>query len=56
MRSFLRVSRSAIVNLSRIARLEPLVAPGEFCLILKTGARLNMTCTLSELQQRIGAA
>ncbi len=53
---FMRVSRSAIVNLNRIARLEPLVAPGEFCLVLKNGARLSMTCTLSELQQRIGAA
>jgi two-component system, LytTR family, response regulator len=53
---FMRISRSAIVNLNRIARLEPLVAPGEFCLILKNGARLDMTCTLSELQKRIGAA
>ena len=53
---FMRISRSAIVNLSRIARLEPLVAPGEFCLVLKSGARLDMTCTLSELQQRMGAA
>ncbi|MGO8696442.1 MAG: LytR/AlgR family response regulator transcription factor [Limisphaerales bacterium] len=53
---FMRVSRSAIVNLNRIGQLEPLVAPGEFCLILKTGARLNMTCSLSELQRRMGAA
>jgi two-component system LytT family response regulator len=53
---FMRISRSAIVNLNRIGQLEPLVAPGEFCLILKTGARLNMTCSLSELQRRMGAA
>jgi two-component system LytT family response regulator len=53
---FMRISRSAIVNLNRIAQLEPLVAPGEFCLILKNGARLNMTCSLSELQRRMGAA
>jgi two-component system LytT family response regulator len=53
---FMRISRSAIVNLNRIAQLEPLIAPGEFCLILKNGARLNMTCSLSELQRRMGAA
>jgi two-component system LytT family response regulator len=53
---FMRISRFAIVNLSRIARLEPLVAPGEFCVVLKSGARLDMTCTLSELQQRMGEA
>ncbi len=53
---FMRISRSTIVNLNRIAQLDPLVAPGEFCLILKNGARLNMTCTLSQLQQRMGAA
>jgi two-component system LytT family response regulator len=53
---FMRISRSAIVNLNRIAQLEPLVAPGEFCLILKNGARLNMTCSLAELQRRMGAA
>ncbi len=51
---FMRISRSAIVNLNRIARLEPLVAPGEFCLLLKSGARLSMTCTLAELQRRMG--
>ena len=50
---FMRISRSAIVNLNQIAQVEPLVAPGEFCVILKSGARLNMTCSLSELQRRI---
>jgi two-component system LytT family response regulator len=53
---FMRISRSAIVNLNRIGQLEPLVAPGEFCVILKSGARLNMTCSLSELQRRMGVA
>jgi two-component system, LytTR family, response regulator len=53
---FMRISRSAIVNLNRIGQLEPLVAPGEFCVILKSGARLNMSCSLSELQRRMGAA
>lgn len=53
---FMRVSRSAIVNLNRIALVEPQASPGEFCLILKSGARLNMTRSLSELQRRMGAA
>jgi len=53
---FMRISRSAMVNLNRIAQLEPLVGPGEFCVILKSGARVNMTCSLSELQRRMGAA
>jgi two-component system, LytTR family, response regulator len=53
---FMRISRSAIVNLNQIGQVEPLLAPGEFCVILKSGARLNMTCSLSELQRRMGAA
>jgi two-component system, LytTR family, response regulator len=53
---FMRISRSAMVNLNRIGKVEPLVAPGEFCVILKSGARLNMTCSLSELQRRMGVA
>jgi two-component system, LytTR family, response regulator len=53
---FMRISRSAIINLNRIGQLEPQVAPGEFCVILKSGARLNMTCSLSELQRRMGVA
>jgi two-component system LytT family response regulator len=53
---FMRISRSAMVNLNRIGQVQPLMAPGEFCVILKSGARLNMTCSLSELQRRMGAA
>jgi len=53
---FMRISRSAMVNLNRIGQVEPLLAPGEFCVVLKSGARLNMTCSLSELQRRMGAA
>jgi two-component system LytT family response regulator len=49
---FMRLSRSAIVNLSRIKELQPMAA-GEFCVILKSGARLNMTCSLTELQERM---
>ena len=50
---FMRISRSAIVNLSRIRELQPL-GPGEYCVILKSGARFNMTCSLGELQARMG--
>jgi len=49
---FMRINRSAIVNLDRIRELQPLAA-GEFCVILKSGARLNMTCSLSDLQERM---
>jgi two-component system LytT family response regulator len=52
--AFMRISRSVIVNLNRITELQPLAAPGEFCVVLKTGARLNMTCSLAELRQRLG--
>ncbi|HEY3863863.1 MAG TPA: response regulator [Verrucomicrobiae bacterium] len=54
--AFMRISRSAIVNLNRIAELQPLAAPGEFCAVLKTGARLSMTCGMAELRHRMGAA
>jgi two-component system, LytTR family, response regulator len=50
---FMRISRSVIVNLSRIRELQPLGA-GEYSVILKTGARLNMTCNFGELQERMG--
>jgi two-component system LytT family response regulator len=49
---FMRLNRSTIVNLDRIRELQPMAA-GEFCVILKTGVRLNMTCSLSELQERM---
>ena len=49
---FMRINRSIIVNLDRIRELQPMAA-GEFCVILKNGARLNMTCSLSELQERM---
>jgi two-component system, LytTR family, response regulator len=51
---FMRISRSVIVNLNCIEQLQPMVAPGEFCVILKSGARLKMTCTLAEIQRRMG--
>ena len=52
---FMRINRSVILNLSRIKELQP-VAAGEYIVILKTGARLNMTCSLRELQARMNHA
>jgi len=49
---FMRISRSAIVNLARVREVQPL-GPGQYSVLLKTGARLDMTCSLSELQQRL---
>jgi two-component system LytT family response regulator len=50
---FMRISRSAIVNLACIREIQP-VASGRYSLLLKNGARLDMTCTLGELQARLG--
>jgi len=52
---FMRINRSVILNLSRIKELQP-IAAGEYVVILKTGARLNMTCSLRELQARLSQA
>jgi two-component system, LytTR family, response regulator len=49
---FRRVSRSAIVNLSRIRELQP-IAAGEYCVVLHNGVRLEMTCPLHELRHRM---
>ena len=49
---FMRINRSVILNLSRIKELQP-IAAGEYVVILKTGARLNMTCSLRDLQARL---
>jgi two-component system LytT family response regulator len=50
---FMRISRSIIINLARIRELAPMGA-GEYCVILKNGGRFDMTCSLSELQERLG--
>jgi two-component system LytT family response regulator len=52
---FMRLSRSCIVNLARIRELQPLAA-GEYCVLLQSGARLNMTCRLQDLQARLAQA
>jgi len=49
---FMRINRSVILNLSRIKELQP-IAAGEYVVILKTGTRLNMTCSLRDLQARM---
>ncbi|SPE61892.1 Sensory transduction protein lytT [Verrucomicrobia bacterium] len=50
---FMRISRSIIVNLARVREVQPL-RPGQYSLLLKNGTRLDMTCSLSELQSRLG--
>jgi two-component system LytT family response regulator len=49
---FMRISRSLIVNLSRIREVQS-VGPGQYSVLLKNGTRLDMTCSLSELQMRL---
>ncbi len=46
-------NRSRPRALSRVRELEP-VAAGEFTVLLKTGAHFHMTCSLGELQARMG--
>ncbi len=49
---FLRVSRSAIVNLDRVKELQPMFK-GEHVLVLHTGKRLAMTRGLREVEQAL---
>jgi two-component system LytT family response regulator len=49
---FMRLSRSALVNLHRIGEIQPLGAR-QYSVLLETGARLEMTCGLTELQARL---
>ena len=50
---FMRISRSALVNLACIREIEP-VGAGRYVLLLRDGARLDMTGGLGELQTRLG--
>lgn len=50
---FMRISRSVIVNLGCIREIQP-VGSGRYSLLLKNGTRLDMTCSLGELQARLG--
>ena len=51
-REFVRVSRSAIVNLDRVEHFEP-TFNNEHVVVLSTGARLPMTRGLRELQDKL---
>ncbi len=52
--AFLRVSRSAILNLRRVRELQS-VAPGEHVAILTGGQRVPMTRPLREVEERLRA-
>jgi two-component system LytT family response regulator len=49
---FARISRSVIVNLARVREVQPLMG-GQYCVVLKTGPRFDMTTSLRELQSRL---
>jgi two-component system LytT family response regulator len=49
---FMRISRSLIVNLTRIREVQP-VGPSQYSVLLKNGSRLDMTCSLNELHARL---
>lgn len=50
---FMRISRSVIVNLAGIREIQT-SGSGRYSLLLKSGSRLDMTCSLGELQARLG--
>jgi len=49
---FLRISRSAIVNLDQVKEIQPMFK-GEHTLVLKNGKRLAMTRSLRDVQQAL---
>jgi two-component system LytT family response regulator len=50
---FLRVNRSAIVNLDRIRAVQP-ATRGEHVVVLKNGKEISLTRGVREIQQRVG--
>jgi two-component system LytT family response regulator len=51
---FVRVHRSAVVNIASVSHLEP-ISHGEFELVLKNGSRLRMSRTYrAQLERRLG--
>ncbi|HTH47960.1 MAG TPA: response regulator [Candidatus Limnocylindria bacterium] len=50
---FMRISRSAVVNLAGIREIQA-AGSGRHSLLLKNGTRLDMTCGVGELQARLG--
>jgi two-component system, LytTR family, response regulator len=51
-RRFLRVSRSAIVNLDQISALQPLFK-NEHAIVLRNGKQITMTCGLREVERAL---
>ncbi len=51
-RQFLRVNRSAIVNLERVKEVKPAFR-GEYVVVLKNGKELSLTRGVREIQQRL---
>ena len=51
--TFIRISRSTIVNINRIKELQPLFH-GEYAVILKNGARLTLTRTYRDGLEKLG--
>lgn len=49
---FLRVNRSAIVNLNCVKEVQP-TGRGEHIVVLKNGKELSLTCGVREIQQRL---
>ena len=49
---FMRISRSAIVNLERVRELQPMFH-GEYVVILKDGARLTLSRTYRDKLDRL---
>jgi two-component system, LytTR family, response regulator len=49
---FLRVNRSAIVNLNRVKEVQP-AGRGEHIVVLRNGKELSLTCGVREIQQRL---
>lgn len=52
---FVRISRSAIVNIERIKELQPMMK-GEYVVALHNGKQLTMTRGIRDLQQALGPA
>jgi two-component system LytT family response regulator len=51
-KSFQRISRSAIVNLTRIRELQPM-GKGEYTVILANGKQLTMSRSIRDLQHAL---
>lgn len=53
-RCFIRIHRSAIVNIDRVSRMEP-ISHGEFHVVMKSGARVKLSRTYrAHLEMRLG--